>query len=62
MLREKRKRQHKSVRSKSMQDELAKLNSMKRNLVEQIKDRMMRIPQIIDPSVPLAKTTVKIRS
>ncbi|MGI6738830.1 MAG: serine--tRNA ligase [Christensenellales bacterium] len=40
---------------KSMQDELAEIEQHEKELAEQIKDRMMRIPQIIDPSVPLGK-------
>ncbi|HHU02124.1 MAG TPA: serine--tRNA ligase [Christensenellaceae bacterium] len=40
---------------KSMQDELAEIEQLEKKLAEQIKDRMMRIPQIIDPSVPLGK-------
>ena len=40
---------------KSMQDELAEIEQHEKELAEQIKDRMLRIPQIIDPSVPLGK-------
>ncbi|NLJ65162.1 MAG: serine--tRNA ligase [Christensenellaceae bacterium] len=40
---------------KSMQDELAEIEQLEKELAEKIKDRMMRIPQIIDPSVPLGK-------
>lgn len=40
---------------KSMQDELAEIEQLEKELAEQIKDRMLRIPQIIDPSVPLGK-------
>ena len=40
---------------KSMQDELAEIEQNEKELAEQIKDRMLRIPQMIDPSVPLGK-------
>jgi seryl-tRNA synthetase len=40
---------------KSMQDELVEIEQHEKELAEQIKDRMLRIPQIIDPSVPLGK-------
>jgi len=40
---------------KSMQDELAEIEQLEKELAEKINDRMMRIPQIIDPSVPLGK-------
>ncbi|MDO5022557.1 MAG: serine--tRNA ligase [Eubacteriales bacterium] len=52
---EKEKAQEAKDEVKSMQEELAELQQKEASLQEEIKTRMMKIPQIIDDSVPIGK-------
>ncbi len=52
---EKEKAQQAREEVKSMQKELSELQQKESSLQEEIKARMMKIPQIIDPSVPIGK-------